>query len=185
LFEAFETLLTDLTTGTPNFAATTGGAVEFILQLALAAVLGAVIAYHPVRIRAGRRNHRRFRRQAQAQILITVAGTFLVLMIGESIARAFGLVGLGSFIRYRTTVRDPVDTALMFLLIGVGMACGLGLVLHAFLAGAFLWTLLHFMPAERPPPTEGHTGHGHPHTHAQLSDADSSDREPSDSEPLS
>jgi uncharacterized membrane protein YhiD involved in acid resistance len=43
------------------------------------------------------------------------------------VARAFGLVGLGSFIRFRSGISDPRDAAILFVMIGVGMACGLGL----------------------------------------------------------
>ena len=54
-----------------------------------------------------------------------MAGALLVVVIGDSLARAFGLVGLGTFIRFRAGVKDPRDVAILFVMIGVGMACGL------------------------------------------------------------
>ena len=55
----------------------------------------------------------------------------MVVVIGDNVARAFGLVGLGSFIRFRSGISDPRDAAVMFVMIGIGMACGLGLPLMA------------------------------------------------------
>jgi hypothetical protein len=63
---------------------------------------------------------------AQAQTLITVAGALMVSVIGDNMARAFGLVGLGAFIRFRSGIKDPRDAAVMFVMIGIGMSCGLG-----------------------------------------------------------
>ncbi|MBP8809402.1 MAG: DUF4956 domain-containing protein [Kofleriaceae bacterium] len=64
---------------------------------------------------------------AQAQILIAIAGAIMVAIIGDNVARAFGLVGLGGLIRFRSGIKDTRDAAVMFSMIGVGMACGLGL----------------------------------------------------------
>jgi uncharacterized membrane protein YhiD involved in acid resistance len=61
----------------------------------------------------------------------------LVVVIGDHPARAFGLVGIGSFIRFRSGISDPRDAANMFLMIGIGMACGLGLLTMATAATLF------------------------------------------------
>ena len=50
----------------------------------------------------------------------------MVVVIGQSTARAFGLVGLGGFIRFRSGIKDTRDAAVMFVMIGIGMACGAG-----------------------------------------------------------
>lgn len=63
---------------------------------------------------------------AQAQVLLCVAGCLMVAIIGDSVARAFGLVGIGGLIRFRAALKDPRDGAIFFLLIGLGMAAGLG-----------------------------------------------------------
>jgi hypothetical protein len=99
---------------------------SLVLRVALATALGALIAFRPWRrfIRAARRPSLQ---GAQSQTLIAAAGALMVMVIGESVARAFGLVGLGSFIRFRSGISDPRDAAILFVMIGVGMACGLGL----------------------------------------------------------
>jgi hypothetical protein len=54
------------------------------------------------------------------------------LMIGDSMARAFGLVGALSIVRFRTVVDDTRDTAFVVFAVVVGMACGAGAVWTAF-----------------------------------------------------
>jgi hypothetical protein len=108
---------------------------ELFVRMALATALGAFVAF---------RVWRKFLplgnlpapEGAESQTLIAAAGAVMVLVIGDSPARAFGLVGLGSFIRFRSGIRDPRDAAVMFVMIGIGMACGLGL--PAMAAGATL-----------------------------------------------
>jgi len=82
------------------------------------------------------------RESAQAQTLIAVAGALMVAVIGDSMARAFGLVGLGAFIRFRSGIKDPRDAAVMFVMIGIGMACGLGAVPIAIVATLFVTAVL-------------------------------------------
>ena len=77
------------------------------------------------------------RESAQAQTLIAIAGALMVVVIGQSTARAFGLVGLGGFIRFRSGIKDTRDAAVMFVMIGIGMACGLGAIPLACVATLF------------------------------------------------
>ena len=39
----------------------------------------------------------------QAQTLMAAAGSVMIVVLGDHPARAFGLVGLGAFIRFRST----------------------------------------------------------------------------------
>lgn len=98
--------------------------VKLVSNLSFALLLAAGIASRPWRRYLGIQPA--IREMVQAQILIGLAGALVVTVIGDSVARAFGLVGLGGFIRFRTGIRDPRDAAVFFLIIGLGMACGLG-----------------------------------------------------------
>ncbi|MFT3923927.1 MAG: DUF4956 domain-containing protein [Myxococcales bacterium] len=114
---------------------------ELFVRMSVATVLGACLAF---------RAWRRFMpfmskpslQSAQSQTLIAAAGAVMVVVIGDSPARAFGLVGLGSFIRFRSGISDPRDAAVMFVMIGIGMACGLGLFAMAAAATLFVCILL-------------------------------------------
>jgi hypothetical protein len=66
------------------------------------------------------------RAMEQAQVLLCVAGAMIMIIIGSSIARAFGIAGAASIIRFRTPVDDPKDITVLFLLMALGMAVGLG-----------------------------------------------------------
>jgi anti-anti-sigma factor len=74
----------------------------------------------------------------QAQILLCVSGAIMMIIIGNSLARAFGIAGAAGIVRFRTPVDDPKDVTILFLLMGLGMATGLGAFAVAGLATAFL-----------------------------------------------
>jgi uncharacterized membrane protein YhiD involved in acid resistance len=63
----------------------------------------------------------------QTLILIAITVASVMLVIGNNIARAFGLIGAVTIIRFRTKVKDPKDTTFLFFSIVVGMSCGLRL----------------------------------------------------------
>jgi len=107
-----------------------------LLRLACATLLGAVIAWRPLSRRPMKTEVR------HALLMMTVASTMVIVVIGDSMARAFGVVGLGSFIRFRSSIKDPRDVVLFFLAIGTGMACGLGAVPVAATGVAAVWLLL-------------------------------------------
>jgi len=80
----------------------------------------------------------------QAQILLCVSGALVMLIIGDSVARALGIAGGASIIRFRTPVKDPKDSIILFLMLALGMACGLGAYWAAglgtaFLSGTIIW----------------------------------------------
>jgi hypothetical protein len=108
-----------------------------LLRLSAAALLGAFLAFRPWR-RLLKWVKPVELEIAQSQMLIAVAGVVMVVVIGDSTARAFGLVGLGAFVRFRSGLRDPRDAATMFVLISLGMSCGLGLIPEAVLVVAFV-----------------------------------------------
>lgn len=65
-----------------------------------------------------------------------------MVVIGDSIARAFSLVGALSIIRFRAAIQDPRDIAFVFYALAVGMAVGAGspavAILATFLIGIII-----------------------------------------------
>jgi Domain of unknown function (DUF4956) len=112
-----------------------------LVRLVVAALLGAFLGFRPWR-RLLPSALPPAREVAQAQTLIAIAGALMVVVIGHSTARAFGLVGLGGFIRFRSGIKDTRDAAVMFVMIGLGMACGLGAVPMAVVATLFAGVVL-------------------------------------------
>ncbi|HNR67643.1 MAG TPA: DUF4956 domain-containing protein [bacterium] len=59
-------------------------------------------------------------------ILLTMITAIVLMVIGNNLARAFGLVGAMSIIRFRTAVKDTIDIVFIFFALAVGMAVGVG-----------------------------------------------------------
>ena len=63
---------------------------------------------------------------ADALIILCMLIAIVMVVIGDSVARAFSLVGALSIIRFRTVVQNPRDIAFVFFSLAVGMAIGAG-----------------------------------------------------------
>jgi hypothetical protein len=117
------------------------------VRLPLAALLGSVLALRPRR----RGTPVRQMSVVETQIILAVVGALVMLVVGASLARAFGIVGAANLIRYRAKVDDPKDAVVMLSALGVGLASGVGLYVLAGLGtlfiGAALWIIEGFEPA--------------------------------------
>jgi uncharacterized membrane protein YhiD involved in acid resistance len=80
-----------------------------------------------------------------AHVIIGFTGAMMMIIIGNEIVRAVGLLGAGSIIRYRTPVRDPKALASLFVAMGLGIAVGVGLYDLAFI-GTTVLVLLQGVP---------------------------------------
>lgn len=122
-----------------------------LLALPIAAICGAALAFRPVR----RGTPPRDPAVIQTQIVLAVVGALIMVVVGASLARAFGIMGAANLVRYRAKIDDPKDAAVMLVALAVGLAAGAGIYLRIMLATAFimaiLWTLESFEPA-RPKP---------------------------------
>lgn len=74
-------------------------------------------------------------------VLLALVTSIVMLVIGNNLARAFGLVGAMSIIRFRTAVRDVQDIVFIFFSLAIGMASGVGLHVIA-LAGTIFISLI-------------------------------------------
>ena len=121
-----------------------------LIRLPLAAILGAALALRPRR----RGTPPRTPAVLQTQIILAIVGAVIMLVVGASLARAFGIVGAANLIRYRSKIDDPKDAVVMLCTLAVGLASGVGLyalgvVSTAFIAGA-LWVIESFEAPSRP-----------------------------------
>jgi anti-anti-sigma factor len=104
-------------------------------KLVAAALIGILVtAVH----QPSARERTNTRSMEHAQMLLCVSGALMMIIIGNSLARAFGIAGAASIIRFRTPVDDPKDVTILFLLMGLGMSAGLGAFAVAGLGTAFL-----------------------------------------------
>lgn len=76
-------------------------------------------------------------------LLLSMVVALVMMVIGNSIARAFSLVGALSIIRFRSVVKDNRDIAYIFFSLAAGMGAGIGLYSVAiFGVGTILVILL-------------------------------------------
>lgn len=86
-------------------------------------------------------------------VLLTMITTPVVMCIGSNIALSMGMVGALSIVRFRTAVKDPLDTAYMFWALTMGIILGAGLYLIAFVVVAtiaLVMLLISFMHLSGP-----------------------------------
>jgi hypothetical protein len=120
-----------------------------LIRLPLAALLGTALALRPRRGAQAPRQPT----VVQTQIILAVVGSLIMLVVGSSLARAFGIVGAANLIRYRSKIDDPKDAVVMLCALSVGLAAGVGLYGLSAIGTAFLvvslWILEGFEPQTR------------------------------------
>src|SRR5688572_10420386 len=119
--ELFGSDTTDLSPA--SLASWEATSARIALRFALAAFLAAVLAFRP---RRGVSVVRRNPYVAQTQILMAVVAGGMMMVVGDSAARAFGIFAAASLVRFRTNIRDPKETTVLLVCLGVGLAAGVG-----------------------------------------------------------
>jgi uncharacterized membrane protein YhiD involved in acid resistance len=120
--------------------------MQAIVRLPLAAVLGAALAMRPKR----RGTPPRSPAVVETQVMLAVVGSLIIIVVGDNLARAFGIVGAANLIRYRSKIDDPKDAVVMLCSLSVGLASGAGIFPLAIFATMFivgaLWIIESFEP---------------------------------------
>ena len=79
----------------------------------------------------------------RSMIYLTMIAAVIIIVIGNNLARAFGLVGAMSIIRFRTAVKDTQDIVFIFFSLAVGLAAGVGMYMLALgstiVIGLVIW----------------------------------------------
>ncbi len=89
----------------------------------------------------------------QTQIILAIIGALVMIVVGTSLARAFGVVGAAGLVRYRAKIEDPKDAGVMLTTLAVGLGSGIGVYGLAVFATVFLmavlWVIESFEPSAR------------------------------------
>ena len=96
---------------------------EILINLVRSFILGVVISLIYKKTHKGLSYSQSF---MVTNIFVAVIVCMVIMIIGNSLARAFALVGALSIIRFRTVVKDTKDTAYIFWSLASGMAAGTG-----------------------------------------------------------
>ena len=95
--------------------------MRVFLALAFGLLVGMIIAFTYKRCYRGVLYSPNF---AITLIMMTLITTPVVMCIGSNIALSMGMVGALSIVRFRTAVKDPLDTAYMFWALTMGILLG-------------------------------------------------------------
>src|SRR5215468_876852 len=120
-----------------------------VVRLPIAAGLSAILAFRPRR----RGTPERQSTVVQTQIILAIVGAVVMLVVGASLARAFGIVGAAGLVRYRAKIDDPKDAGVMLSTLAIGLAAGVGVWMLATFATVFivavLWVIESFEKARQ------------------------------------
>jgi hypothetical protein len=75
-------------------------------------MLAGLLAFRP---RRGVPAHRRNPYVAQTQVLLAIVAAAMMIIVGDSAARAFGIFAAASLVSFRTNIRDPKDIAVLLV----------------------------------------------------------------------
>ena len=139
----------DIVTDAPDRETQVEQLSRALVRLPMAAGLASILAMRPRR----RGTPERQPAVIQTQIILAVVGAVVMLVVGSSLARAFGIVGAAGLVRYRAKIADPKDAGVMLSTLAVGLASGVGLWMLAVFATVFvlamLWIIESFEPKTR------------------------------------
>ena len=109
--------------------------LRVVISLALALVIGLYIFFIYKKSFSGVMYSRNFN---VSLILITLVTTLVLMLISTNITLALGMVGALSIVRFRTAIKDPIDTAFIFWAVGEGLALGVGFFDAAIIGGVVI-----------------------------------------------
>jgi len=117
-----------------------------LARLPIAAGLATLLAMRP------RRRGTPVRKTAviHTQIILAIVGAVVMLVVGSSLARAFGIVGAAGLVRYRAKIEDPKDAGVMLSTLAIGLASGVGLWLLESFTTVFILVVLWMVESFEP-----------------------------------
>lgn len=119
---------------------------EVLVNLIIALICGLLIALFYRWTYIGPNYSKTF---VHSLVIITMITSIVIMVIGNNLARAFGLVGAMSIIRFRTAVKDTHDIVFIFYALAIGLASGVGLTQVAFTGVLFIGLVVLVMHYHR------------------------------------
>lgn len=118
--------------------------LQIIVSLTLAMLVGLYIFFIYKKTFGGVMYSRNFN---VTLIILTLVTTLMLMLIHSNLSLSLGMVGALSIIRYRTAIKDPVDTGFLFWAVGEGIAIGTGYYDAALIAGALIGIFILLLSA--------------------------------------
>lgn len=113
--------------------------LKMVIALAMGLLVGLIIAFVYRKTYRGVLFSPSF---ATTLIMLTMITTPVVMCIKSNIALSMGMVGALSIVRFRTAVKDPMDTVYMFWAIAVGITVGANFILFSIIGTLVIAVIL-------------------------------------------
>lgn len=127
-------------------------AVDMLISLVVAFIIGMFIIYVYRKTYTGVVYSKAF---SLCILMLAMVTAMIIRTISSNISLSLGMVGALSIVRFRTAVKEPVDTGFMFWGISAGIMSGAGLYIPALVASLgigvlyFISYLMGFKTATR------------------------------------
>ena len=102
------------------------GFIDLIIGLILPMVLSFVVTFVYMKIQKTNNYNKNF---IISIFIFAILTSVITMIIGGNLARAFGLIGALSIIRFRNALKDTMDAMFIFWALSIGMASGAGFFL--------------------------------------------------------
>ena len=97
--------------------------LQVVLTLLTALLIGLFLFFIYKRTFAGVVYSRSFN---LSLVMLTMVSSLVILLISSNLTLSLGMVGALSIVRFRTAIKDPIDTVFLFWAVGEGLALGAG-----------------------------------------------------------
>lgn len=127
-----------------NFTSGSMNVLELLLAMAVSFGLGVFIFFIYKRTFNGVLYSKTFN---QSLIMLAMVTTLIIRCITANLALSLGMVGALSIVRFRTAVKDVIDTVYMFWAIAVGITigAGTGFYLYAIVGSALVGLVMYLL----------------------------------------
>ena len=115
---------------------------RLLFTLVMALVVGLIIFFIYKKTFAGVMYSRNLN---VSYVMLTMVTALMLMLINNNLTLSLGMVGALSIIRFRTAIKDPIDTVFMFWAVGEGIAIGVAYYLEAFIAVLVIGLILLVM----------------------------------------
>jgi len=112
---------------------------NLLLSIGVALVLGLMISATYMKTHKTRTPSQSF---ALTLVVLPAVITIIILLVGNSVARAFSLAGAFSIIRFRSALGDAKDITCVLFTMAVGLSCGMGYIVYGVIVAVILCAVM-------------------------------------------
>lgn len=126
----------------PNLSLTELSSAIIFTNIVLSFILSWAIAVVYQKTHKGLSYSRSY---VESLVMMSVLAAIAMMILGNNLVRALGIIGVFTLIRFRTIIKDTKDATYLFFSLSVGMGIGTGNYVIAFLGTASLIVIILLM----------------------------------------